>query len=146
MKVLTLVLLVFLEASTSFLGQLPQRRNPLPVLRNKLPATKKPYDVKEDKRLIYGLALAFVLTAKTSFMSKDLRTTYVCPYGYNAENVQTELAENQPGYKCKTAPDLLWSVATARLVFPGDPDFDDKPVRIEMIKVTRTGTGENLSK
>ena len=79
-------------------------------------------DGKKEGYVLLALAVAAVV--KGQFTSIDLRTTYACPTGINAERDLARYKAIEPDYKCLPASELYTKMLTAPLVFPGDEKWD----------------------
>lgn len=80
-------------------------------------------------KYLFSLALAALVRSQLS--SIDVRTTTVCPSGFNAERSLRIFQENDPDFHCLPLGEFVKTFVTSRIVLPGDPDFDTNFFRME---------------
>ena len=131
MKVIALLLLFTSYAFSFKLKSHLFHANSLSLIRNsnsKLYGIWGNYKSDGKKEGYVLLALAVAAVVKGQFTSIDLRTTYACPTGINAERDLARYKAIEPDYKCLPASELYTKMLTAPLVFPGDEKWDPQYV------------------
>ena len=93
-----------------------------------------------SKEGVYLFTLSILIVTKLTFSPISFRSTYICPYGYGAQETLEQLQSIEPSYKCMTAGEYVKEFITAPIVLPGDPRFDAELVKTKMIMIPRTGT------
>ena len=100
-------------------------------------------DGKQEGKVIFAIASLFFI--RSLFVPVDLKTATVCPSGLNAERSLEKFQAYDPDYHCLPAGELLKQFFTSRWVFPGDPDFDENWLKIELRGVRKAGTPKILN-
>jgi hypothetical protein len=79
-------------------------------------------DGQKEGTILFGLLVAFLVRA--NFSTAELRNTYICPFGPNAEKSLKEFMASEPGYKCSSLREWVSNVLTGPFVLPGDENYD----------------------
>jgi len=132
-SVVSLALFLFLAAHT--VCGLLQRSPTSPHLRR--PTTTKLHgvwgnyapDTKQSAQV--GVLIALAILSKSVFAPVSVRTTYACPNGFGAAERLAEYKAADPSYTCASGPELFVKMLTAKIVLPGDPEFDTQLFRLE---------------
>ena len=100
-------------------------------------------DGKKEGKVIF--AIAAICFVRSLFVSVDIKTATVCPSGLNAERTLAKFQAYDPGYHCLPGDELLKQFFTSRWVFPGDPEFDENWLKVELRGLRKADTPKILN-